>query len=134
MKEFLIKCDDVIGDTIDDESIVLNVSNGIYYALRNLGSKIWVLLESGISREEIHELMDSDGEHAALVDSFVEELKKESLIKKKEGDYQRNIKREEIIHDKDYRSVKLEKYTDMKDLLDLDPVHEVYHHSKKKSK
>ena len=71
MKEFLIKCDDVIGDTIDDESIVLNVSNGIYYALRNLGSKIWVLLESGISREEIHELMDSDGEHAALVDSFV---------------------------------------------------------------
>ena len=132
MCTYLIKSVDVIGDTIDNESVILNVSNGIYYACRNLGAQIWVLLEIGISREGVHELFDSDSEHTLIIDSFLDELIKENLIREEEGEYKLNERIKKSITESDYGSIKLEKYTDMKDLLDLDPVHEVYHHSKKK--
>jgi hypothetical protein len=134
---FIINSPKVVHETIDSEVIIVNLDLGDYYSLVKVAVDVWHGIERGISQEKLMaEILDryegSYEEIQASVDSFIEKLQLEKLIVLK------SVNTEEIFNNcheqSDTQPIKdkvkfepptLEKFTDMEDLLLLDPIHEV---------
>lgn len=116
----------VIGETINNESIVLNFETGIYYHFKGSAALIWTQFENGISVNLIasiflpSEKLDIKKE----IFSFITFLLEDNLIVLSDADPTQKG-RSDIV---EFKSPEYQKYTDMKDLLELDPIHELYHH------
>jgi len=119
--------EDVGAQVIDGEAIIINLSNGMYYSLDNVGGKVWEMIEDGSSLAEMTEVITSlykvPGEQVnADVERLVEELVKENLVTVSEEGPTRNEKPElEPQHIRPYDTPTLKIYRDMADLLALDP-------------
>ena len=118
---------DVAAKVIDGEAIVMNLTTGAYYSLDGVGALVWELLAQGHPVGMVAEavgLRFSAESPAILADvsRLAEELQHEGLllpageltdtppaIPPSSGERQ------------PYRSPELNKYTDMADLLALDP-------------
>jgi hypothetical protein len=118
-------------ETIDGETIVIDLSTGTYYSLRGSGPTIWNAVASGASRETIIDDLENayeatPGEIATATDAFLWELEAEQLIAQGNG-------AGPIAHATStptdtrtpFELPKLEKYEDMQDIILLDPVHMV---------
>lgn len=114
----------VIGETLQGETIILNLQTGTYYACQAAGSLIWDLLVVGSSIAQIIPHFESVPELEIGITRFVEQLEAEQLIVKYGAS-----KNEPPIVSKvaPFVPPALEKHTDMQDFLELDPIHEVYH-------
>lgn len=126
----LDKAPQIIADTINNETIVLNFNNGIYYQLKGSASLIWQEIEKGVDRESLISLFDQifPAEISEL-HLFLDDLIKENvIIEINDKKSSRTLKHQITYHKPLYK-----KYTDMQSLLELDPVHEVYHHKKDNS-
>jgi hypothetical protein len=121
----------VIAETIDGEAIMIDLATGNYYSVRGCGADICTLLEAGASTDEIVaallELYDADRSAVELaVETLIGELEQEQLVTSTDGDGKgppplpagRSAKAP-------FLPPTFEKYTDMQDLVLLDPVHEV---------
>jgi hypothetical protein len=134
---FKINSPKVVHETIDGEVVVVNLDLGDYYSLVKVAVDIWNGIERGISQENmIAEICDRyDGSYAeieASVDSFLKKLQLEKLIVLNSTDSEviANNGAEEshtqpIKNKAKFEPPILEKFTDMEDLLLLDPIHEV---------
>lgn len=134
-KSFRINSPKVVRETIDGEVVIVNLDNGHYYSLVSAGADIWDGIERGISRDNLIEEMTQqyDGSREALecaLESFIEELEQEELIVLEQTDAltrinssgeQPNISKEKV----SFEPPVLQKYTDMEELLILDPIHDV---------
>jgi hypothetical protein len=127
---FRINTPPVIHETLDGEVIVVNLDTGVYYSLTGVAAEIWAAVEAGSSTThaagELHARYDgSRPDVDAAVTRFVEELEREQLIS---GDGDADARPASPI-DGTVRPAFVEpvlrKYTDMKELLLLDPIHEV---------
>lgn len=49
----LVVNDSVIHAELDDEAVLLNVENGVYFGLDAVGARIWQLIGQGTTQEEI---------------------------------------------------------------------------------
>ena len=127
---------DVIYEIYDDEVVVLNFSNGNYYSLKNTAKSVWILIVRGYSLSEIQSLFtnNSKSQKAEIRNGISEffcsliedELIVSSGIKKPEKDP--SCEKAEPALDicpKPFTNPVLEKYTEMQELLLLDPIHEV---------
>lgn len=134
---FRINSPKVVHETIDGEVIVVNLDLGDYYSLVKVAVDVWHGIERGISQEKlIAEISDSyEGSYEeiqAAVYSFLEKLQLEKLIVSQTEDTD-NITNNGNGQDYTHQSADkakfepptLEKFTDMEDLLLLDPIHEV---------
>ena len=124
----------VIAEVIDGEAIIVNLDSGAYYSLRDSACAIWNLLAQQYTPAEVTAAVQAryagDTERIrAGVDALVGELLAESLLVPAEG-----TTASAPILDSNGRSSGalppfspplLEKFTDMADLLLLDPIHEV---------
>ena len=45
---------DVVFAELDAEAILLNTATGIYFGLDDVASRIWTLLDQGVTDEQIH--------------------------------------------------------------------------------
>jgi hypothetical protein len=55
----LIAAESIVSAELDNEVVLLNVQTGIYFGLDEVGGRIWALLETGASEDEIfHKLVD----------------------------------------------------------------------------
>ncbi len=123
----------VIHESIDGEVIVINLGTGSYYSLKGSGAEVWDVLDrAGVATEEI--LVNalaarfdcSRPEIAAGVGSLLNELRGEGLIVEAETTAAPVSLVEEAVGTKAaFEPPRLEKFTDMQDLVLLDPVHEV---------
>ena len=132
---FTICAPKIIHEIIDGEVVVANLDNGNYYSLENVAAYIWRLLEGNPTEDEVVEgvtnrygISREDVEGSAR--SFISELQKEELISTSKADKAGDIKVEcgavEAGGEKpDFEPPLLNKYTDMQNLLLLDPIHEV---------
>lgn len=123
----------VISEIIDDEAILINLDSGAYYSLREAGVLVWNLIVAGASGDQILEQLsrsyDSpDVELAASLQNLLQELAGENLIVPGAGpesvqvpELPANAAQEK----RPWLAFQLEKYTDMAELLLLDPIHEV---------
>lgn len=125
----------VVHEIIDGEVVIVHLVKGHYYSLVKTGADIWSGIERGISRELILEEMVSryDGDPADIanaVNNMIEQLQEEELIAVAQteesataaaGATEAKANPEKL----SFEPPKLDKYTDMEDLLLLDPIHEV---------
>lgn len=122
---------DVVHETIENETIVINLAGGIYYSLRGSAVTIW---ENAVDGREFAEILDA---MAATYDAPSEVLERESrrflAELEAEGLLSRNGERTGTAPPAATRPVsrltfdlpRFDRFDDMKEMLALDPVHDV---------
>jgi len=121
----------IISDVIDGEAVLVNLDNGDYYTLDPVGLVIWRLMEAGLSTDGIvRRLAESftarDGEIREGVRGLLTHLVAEGLVIDTSPTAP-PAHTPPIPNDIGTAFIPpvLTKYTDMEDLLTLDPIHEV---------
>ena len=122
----------VVHQTIDGEVVVINLESGSYYSLNDVAAEVWALLESGSALGEIAETLGSRYDASAdaiarALEAFVTDLHAERLLVPTIGAAV-SLPSNGATAGGTRRSFTpplLEKYTDMQDLLLVDPIHEV---------
>jgi hypothetical protein len=110
----------VIHETIDGETIIIDLVSGTYYSLQGSGPQIWNRLSAGESRDS--------SEVEGAVAAFLGDLERERLVAVAEGENSGEARARDDGGDEPaapFTLPKLEKYTDMQDIILLDPVHQV---------
>lgn len=51
--EAIIKNNNVVSKTVQDEEILLNLDTGVYFGLNSVGTQVWKCIESGSTQEEL---------------------------------------------------------------------------------
>ena len=130
---FRINSPTIIHEIIEGEAVIINMEMGHYYSIDQTGAGIWELVDKRASTAEIVESITQcyAGNPKTIQSSvldFVAELQRENLIvpTSKETDDQ-NFSGNVITPAErpPFTQPELHKYTDMQDLLLLDPIHEV---------
>jgi hypothetical protein len=128
----------VVHQTLDGETVIIDFETGAYFSLDQTGAQTWQLIEAGRSQAVIESLLASrcsaaPAEIAAGLQRFLDDLLAESLVVPlapgqavpaapafalagQPGD---------LAERGPFTPPALLKYTDMQDLLLLDPIHEV---------
>ena len=133
-QRFRVNTPTVTHETIDGEAVIINLDSGNYYSLVDAGSFIWGLVEKGASASEVQDLiLQTYQANATDVDRGVQELlvqlQQENLIVPIDGAEALDLT--EVLpsnngHEKaSFNPPSLHKYSDMQELLLLDPIHDV---------
>lgn len=128
---YQINAGKVAHETIDGETIIINFDSGAYYSTDLLGMEIWEQLKSGVTLPELTETVarsysGNRAEMEAALQNFVAEMVGEGLVVTVEtstGDVPADS--QPAIALTPFLPPILHKYTDMQDLLLLDPIHDV---------
>lgn len=118
---------DVAAKVIDGEAILINLASGNYYSMDEVGAKIWELIETGASVDElvasIVPLYDvAEKEARGDIERLVETLVEEGLVAHvAEVSHRPSEQPETAAAQHPYRPPELNIYRDMAALLALDP-------------
>jgi hypothetical protein len=130
--KFRIDTPRIAFEQIDDETIVIDFDSGAYFSAGPVGSDVLRRIGQGADLEAVVEDAKSryagdPGEIERGIRAFVDSLRSESiLIEPAAGDDRPAAQADPLPAEKRrFEPPVLNKYTDMKDLLLLDPVHEV---------
>jgi hypothetical protein len=127
----------VTHETIDGEAVIINLDSGNYYSLVEAGSLIWALVDKGASAREVQDLVQQSYQGNALdidrgIRDLLNQLQQENLIVPVDGVPEVNLNELKQIlpynngHEKpSFNPPSLNKYSDMQELLLLDPIHDV---------
>ena len=112
----------------DDEIVIANFSTGIYYSLRFAAAEIWLGLMAGVPADRVVQAIAphckvAPQEFADAAATLIRTLEEEKLIApasrtSDEGWHAR-------LHNGTFEPPTIERFTDMEDLLLLDPIHDV---------
>jgi len=127
---FAVNNPTVISETIEGETIIIHLGTGTYYSLEGTGADVWAALERSATAKEIAEQLearyDVAGDSAlSAVEAVLAEMASEELVRAADGEV---VATEAVtsLHERgEFTPPKLAKYTDMQDIILLDPVHEV---------
>lgn len=121
----------VIFETIDGELILVNMEKGCYFSTDQVGADVWSLIETGHPVADIIEGLrfryeGDPTEISRAVTAFIERLEQEELVApidtpESNGQPSPSLEAKRTA----FRPPDLQKYTDMRDMLLLDPVHDV---------
>ena len=118
----------VIHETIDGEVVIINLESGNYYSLRGTGARAWAGIDQGAEPSAIAGDLESSfagaGSAGAEVETFLAALEAEGLIRASDQP-DVPLALPEPAGAAAYAPPVLETFTDMQDLILLDPVHEV---------
>ncbi len=127
----------IVHETIDGETVILNLDNGNYYSLVGIGAQIWGFIENGAPEHEIIDKVkcaykNNGTDIDAAVNKFVSELRQEGLtvpdIAGTHASFQWPAEQPGPglnAEKQAFSAPVLNKYSDMQDLLLLDPIHDV---------
>ena len=120
----------VIHETIDGETIIIDLVSGTYYSLQGAGAEIWNAVADGEGRDGVQARIAAAyageaGEIGAAVDGFLAELEAEGLIVSASANGAAPGAPPAATGSTPFAPPRLEKYTDMQDIILLDPVHKV---------
>jgi hypothetical protein len=135
--QFRINSPKVIHETIDGETVIVNLDSGNYYSLDTVGADIWDAVGKGLPVDHIIEDISFkfSGEREEIeqaVRLFMNELLQETLIAPRgPGSAGNEETRDTPVRSATpdgrlpFKTPTLQKYSDMQELLLLDPIHEV---------
>ena len=124
----------VVHQTVDEETVIVDLGTGSYYSLRGSAQVIWSALERGL---DVHGVVDevsgrfegSPDEIRPLVESFVTKLAEDRLIVGLDGQGTAGPPPADGAVPSGARppfeAPVIEQFDDLQDLILLDPVHEV---------
>jgi hypothetical protein len=113
---YSIDTNKVVSEIFNDEAVIVNLASGAYYSFKGSAITIWQLLGAGYSDEEII----GQFKDAESINKFIAFLAQENLISTAD-----TVVKETLTFDQQFTLPEYKKYDDMKDLLLLDPIHEV---------
>ncbi len=114
--------------TFDDEVVVIDMASGLYFSLRGSAVDAWAMVEAGAAPEDIAAAIAGryEGDAAAIVPAvmdFLDVLQGHGLVVA-DAALERAAPAAASPRGP-FAAPQLERFTDMQDLLLLDPVHEV---------
>lgn len=114
--------DKVISKRMGDEVIIINLENGLYYSILEIGMPIWESVVCGIPVSEINARMEDlyteRKDYSEEIDTFVESLLREGLISRTSVDPETAP---EVQWPETYAPVVFEKHEDVSEMVALDP-------------
>jgi len=116
---FVVKAPEVVYDLFDEEVVIVDLVGGSYYSARGGGAVVWRWILDGLSASQMQARIP-EAQRPAL-QAFLGQLCSENLLGIG-GPTESNDKAGALA---DLGSLELEKFTDMEDLLTLDPIHDV---------
>lgn len=137
MSKFRVNEPKVVHETIDGEVVLVNLERGDYFSLVTAGADIWDGLTKGLSQgeivSEIAQRYEGDRETIEqATNNFIAQLQQEELIvvapanEASNGNLSNSQPQAIPSAEKlPFEPPSLDKYTDMEELLALDPIHEV---------
>lgn len=118
---------DVIQETVDGEVIVIHTPSGVYYSLEGAAEHLWNALLAGHTPAEIAGAYPDDGHISSAavitaIEQFAHQLQQEQLLLPGDpptdpGSVPRASQ--------PFAVPSLQRFTDMQELLLVDPIHEV---------
>jgi Coenzyme PQQ synthesis protein D (PqqD) len=113
----------------DDEVVVLDMRSGAYFSLRGSGVDVWELVEANASVARISETLADrydapPAEIAKAAEAVLEELAEAGLIVS-DPSVQADGAPGQAEAKSPFPAPEIERFTDMQELLLLDPIHEV---------
>jgi Coenzyme PQQ synthesis protein D (PqqD) len=130
-RTYRVNAPQVLHEAFEDETVLINLDSGNYYSFSGSGALIWDCIVRGASIgsviENLQERFGTRDGIAPGVDDFVSELVKENLIVEDSSSAAKNVEeaRAKVFKPAQFERPVLQKYSDMQDLLLLDPIHEV---------
>lgn len=135
-QNFRINAPAVVSEAFEDEVVIIHLESGAYYSLDQSGAAIWHLLQQGFDLLELSNQLGTTyragpDEIARVVPQFIAELMQEQLIVPAgAADQLRNDPFKTPVSiartaNPPFSRPTLTKFTDMQDLLLLDPIHDV---------
>lgn len=120
----------VASEMIDGEVVAINLETGNYFSLQNTAAEIWKLIEDRRGAEELitaiaHRYGQAEPAARAAIAPFIDELLREQLIVPSDGTPSAGTIEAMPPTQTPFTAPELKKYSDMQDLLLLDPIHEV---------
>ena len=119
----------VVSEVIDGELVVMNLATGNYFSSSGTGAALWACLEGGMDAEALaatlvarHDIVASRA--CADVAAFLERLRAESLVRE-HADGGAIAAAPAPATNGPYEAPQMHVYSDMRDLLMLDPIHDV---------
>jgi coenzyme PQQ synthesis protein D (PqqD) len=132
VNRFKIRTPLTIHETVDGEVVMVNLETGSYYSLVGSGARIWASVERGAAVAEIaadlRASFDGAGDGVEeKVRSLLDELTREGLIVPMDGASEAcaALLVPMAAERQPFEPPVLQKFTDMQELILLDPVHEV---------
>jgi hypothetical protein len=129
---FRVNTPDVTHEVIDDEAVIINLETGHYYSLQLVGAEIWTLVAATASIGAIVDHLTQGyacerSEVESIVSSLIAQLREERLIVPLEAGHPATLPRpiSSVRPQRPLQVPRLQKFTDMQELLLLDPIHEV---------
>lgn len=126
----------VVHETIEGETILLNLGTGNYYSIEWPGTFVWDLLAetgdiNGIKKAFLSANSEKENEVDKAYSQFIDLLFEEELVVASENgkatslSIDNNSKEEFVKALSKLDKLTLNKYSDMQDMLLLDPIHDV---------
>ncbi|MCW5774113.1 MAG: PqqD family protein [Rhodospirillaceae bacterium] len=124
-----LRIDDVryVHNTVDGEVLVIDTEGGLYFSLRGAAAAIWPLLVAGTTRNDLHRAARAAFEAPAdtidaAVDEVIARMTAEGVLRQQPED---GSSPAPALARGAFEPPLVERYDDMRDLLTLDPIHEV---------
>jgi hypothetical protein len=132
---FVVRAPDVVHETIDGETVIIDMAHGAYYRLETAAARAWLRLMVGAGAADLCAELGTafaapDGKIESAVAAFLGELEEFKLIVKASGapvpvplaaapaDLPAGARAS-------FPGLAVHRFTDLQELLFLDPVHEV---------
>jgi hypothetical protein len=129
--KFSVNTPNVAHESIDGEVVVINLISGNYYSLEGTGAEIWDMIDRGYSSLKITSIFSAkytseDLNISETLNGFFYELEHENLIVTTTQDLEeQKIDRSVNLECTTFIAPKIDRYSDMQELLLLDPIHDV---------
>lgn len=108
---------DVVDESVDGEVLIVHLGTGTYFSARGAGDAAWQMLASGRTAAECTVPL---GQTEEGLQDFLSQLVAEGLLRPRTGGAGPLPELQPVAG-----PLLLEKYTDMQELLLLDPIHDV---------
>ena len=123
---FVPKTENTAATVIDGEAIIVNLTTGVYYSMDGIGAEVWMMLEDGLTSDQIASAIAARYEVTATVagldlDALIARLQSEDLVTADDTVEKPSPEIQPVEHRLVYVAPTLSIYRDMGDLLALDP-------------
>ena len=120
----------IIFERFEDETVLVNIENGYYYSASDAGTEVLDLLARGLTSEELTGLLTAGAGDPATagkqIQDFVGQLLTEGIIVARNGDHTNGAPRELPPRMGSVSAPPvLTRFADMREILLMDPIHQV---------
>ena len=131
---FHVNAPAVVSEIIDGEAVIMNLKSGNYFSTEHVGGLLWGWIEQGKTYRQLLELVRTTfsavpDDMAATVDLFISDLIANDLVRESQTNTVQTSPAQtdaaQVNGARGFRAPILNVYADMKDLLLLDPIHDV---------